>query len=150
LGVLLFFAGWFFPVAVLLSVLVGLVELLLEPAAPGVAAVTGGVVAESAGAICGVCAGNAGAVGMGIVGGTTRVGFGESAVLAFQVSGVGSKARLAHSKGSPPATIATMISGRAAVRVFSVPVAAEPPFMFPPTPAAFSVPSVASLVLGKS
>jgi hypothetical protein len=80
------------------------------------------------------------------------LGFDESAVLLFQVSGVGSRARLAHSRGSPPATIATMIRGKAEVRGFSLTSVVELSscFGFTSSPAVFSVPAGTSLISGKT
>lgn len=117
----------------------------------GLAALPEGAVSvASVEAACGAGAAAAGVLVKGIVGGTMWAGLAVSGALAFQGSGVGNRERLAHSKGSPPATIAIMIRGQAAVRVFSLAVAADSALAFPPLPAAASAVSEASFATGKA
>ena len=112
----------------MLFALSGPAELLLEAASPEGTAAAGEVAAtESVETTCGASAGGGGAAFRGSVGGTTWVGFAASEALDFHVSGVGSKARLAQSRGNPPATIAIMIRGQAVVRVFSLSAMADAP-----------------------
>lgn len=131
------FAGGLFPGTALVSVVAGPWDTLVVPAG-------GAGAAEPVGAACGTGVTVAGALVIGIVGGTTWVGLAESEMLAFHGSGVGSIDRLAQSKGRPPATIAIMTRGQAAVRVFSLTGAAESAPGFPSAPD----PSGASTVPG--